>query len=93
MSVSRAYVDSSMIVAIALNEVGSNNHARRLEGFSQLLSSNLLEAELRATLARERRQFEARFISGIEWVFPGEIAFVTLDSRQRTVATTLGFQT
>ncbi len=39
-------------------------------GFSQLLSSNLLEAEVRAALARERRQFEDKLISGIEWVFP-----------------------
>ena len=70
MSVSRAYVDSSVIVAIVLNEVGSNDHARRLGDFSQLLSSNLLEAEVRAALAREGRQFEDRFISGIEWVFP-----------------------
>ena len=70
MRVSRAYVDSSVIVAIALNEVGSSHHARRLGDYSQLLSSNLLEAEVRAALARERRRFEDRFISGIEWVFP-----------------------
>ena len=70
MSVSRAYVDSSVIVAIALNEAGSNDHAWRLGNFSQLLSSNLLEAEVRAALAREERQFEDRFISGITWVFP-----------------------
>ena len=128
MSVSRAYIDTSVIAAIALNEVGSNGHARRLGDFSQLFSSNLLEAEVRAALAREGRQFEAGFISGIEWVFPdrslgpelavalaagylrgadlwhiatalyaapepGEIAFVTLDNRQRAVASTLGFQT
>ena len=127
MSVSRAYIDTSVIAAIALNEVGSTDHARRLEDFSQLISSNLLEAEVRAALAREGRQFEARFISGIEWVFPdrslgpelavalaagylrgadlwhiatalyaapetGEIAFVTLDNRQRSIAVALGFR-
>lgn len=70
MSVSRAYVDTSVIAAIALNEVGSNDHARRLENFSQLISSNLLEA------APE----------------PGEIAFVTLDNRQRSIAVALGFR-
>ena len=119
MSVSRAYIDTSVIAAIALNEVGSY-HARRLDDFSQLFSSNLLEAEVRAALAREGRR-EAGFISGIEWVFPdrslgpelavalaagylrgadlwhiatalyaapepGEIAFVTLDNRQRSMS-------
>ncbi len=124
MSVSRAYVDSSVIVAIALNEVGSIDHARRLGDYSQLLSSNLLEAEVRAALARERRPFEDKFISGIKWILPdrtlgpelavalaagylrgadlwhiatapepGEIAFLTLDNRQRAVAITIGFQT
>ena len=127
MSVSRAYIDTSVIAAIALKEVGSTDHARRLENFSQLISSNLLEAEVRAALAREGRQFEAGFISGIEWVFPdrslgpelavalaagylrgadlwhiatalyaapepGEIAFVTLDNRQRSIAVALGFR-
>lgn len=127
MSVSRAYIDTSVIAAIALNEVGSTDHARRLENFSQLISSNLLEAEVRAALAREGRQFEAGFILGIEWVFPdrslgpelavalaagylrgadlwhiatalyaapepGEIAFVTLDNRQRSIAVALGFR-
>lgn len=127
MSVSRAYIDTSVIATIALNEVGSTDHARRLDDFSQLFSSNLLEAEVRAALAREGRQFEAGFISGIEWVFPdrslgpelavalaagylrgadlwhiatalyaapepGEIAFVTLDNRQRSIAVALGFR-
>lgn len=36
----------------------------------RLLSSNLLEAELRAACAREETDFTAGFVSGIEWVLP-----------------------
>lgn len=48
-----AYVDTSALVAIAFGERGASALARRLEGFDELLSSNLLEAELHATFARE----------------------------------------
>lgn len=122
-----AYVDTSALVAVAFNERGAGALARRLDAFSRLLSSNLLEAELRAAFTRERHSFTPSLISGIEWVLPdrslthefgvvlqvgylrgadlwhvatalylarepNEIAFVTLDDRQRTVATALGFQ-
>ncbi len=122
-----AYVDTSALVAIAFDERGATTCARRLDSFSRLVSSNLLEAELRAVFAREGQGFTASLVSGIEWVLPdrrlthefetalevgylrgadlwhvatalylapepGEISFVTLDGRQRTVASTLGFR-
>ncbi len=122
-----AYVDTSALVAIAFNERGAAALARRLDAFSRLLSSNLLEAELRAAYTREGHRFTPSLVSGIEWVLPdrpltyefetvlrvgylrgadlwhiatalylvrepGDISFVTLDDRQRTVATALGFQ-
>ena len=122
-----AYVDTSALVAIAFNERGAAVLARRLDAFSRLLSSNLLEAELRAAFTREGHHFAPSLVSGIEWVLPdrpltdefgtvlqvgylrgadlwhvatalylardpGEISFVTLDDRQRTVAVALGFQ-
>lgn len=123
-----AYVDTSSLVAVAFAEPGYAVEADRLAGFSRLLSSNLLEAELRAVLAREGREFVDGYLSGLDWIIPdrplspelgavlelgyvrGEdlwhlatalyvartpdrISFITLDKRQRTVATQLGFRT
>ncbi len=65
-----AYVDTSALVAIAFQDLGVSGLDVRLEGFSRLLSSNLLEAELRAVFARERYRFDASLISGIDWVLP-----------------------
>ena len=65
-----AYIDTSTLVAIAFNERGAAAFARRLDEFSRLLSSNLLEAELRAAFTREGHRFEPRLVSGIEWVLP-----------------------
>ena len=48
-----AYVDSSVLTAIAFDEPGATAHARKLDGFARVISSNLLEAELRAAFARE----------------------------------------
>ena len=61
-----AYVDTSALVAIAFKEPGGSQAGERLEGFSRLLSSNLLEAELRAAFARERQEFDAEVLSSIE---------------------------
>ncbi|MCY4386062.1 MAG: PIN domain-containing protein [Desulfurellaceae bacterium] len=65
-----AYVDTSALVSIAFNERGGTSQARRLDNFSHLLSSNLLEAELRAVFAREEIDFTTSLVSGIEWVLP-----------------------
>ena len=65
-----AYVDTSALVAIAFKERGGAAAARRLDGFTRLLSSNLLEAELRVAFAREGFDFETELVSGIEWVLP-----------------------
>ena len=65
-----AYVDSSVIVGIAFLEPGWSDVERRLAEFSDLRSSNLLEAEVRAAYARIGREFDARVLSGIRWVLP-----------------------
>ena len=65
-----AYVDTSALVSIAFNERGGTSLAQRLDNFSHLLSSNLLEAELRAVFAREAIDFTTSLVSGIEWVLP-----------------------
>ena len=65
-----AYVDTSVLVAVAFDEPGAAACARRLEQFDRLISSNLLEAELRAAFTRENLAFRERAIAGIEWILP-----------------------
>jgi predicted nucleic acid-binding protein len=66
----RAFVDTSCLVAIALGERGSPAVAARLKRFEELFASNLLEAELRATLARERVTIDPDVLTWLDWVFP-----------------------
>ncbi len=63
-----AYVDTSALVAIAFGEDGADELARRLSGFSRLVSSNLLEAELCAACAREGRPVPREMLSRISWI-------------------------
>jgi hypothetical protein len=65
-----AYVDTSALVSIAFDEPGATATIRQLEGFDELLSSNLLEAELLACLAREQAPPELDFLSWMSWVLP-----------------------
>jgi predicted nucleic acid-binding protein len=124
--VKAAYVDTSVLVAIVFGERGSTALRRRLESFDEVFSSNLLDAELKATLARERVSGNLALLDRICWVLPdhplsnefdralaagylrgadlwhlacalylspepNEIEFVTVDSRQRGIASRLGF--
>ena len=121
-----AYVDTSALIAVAFNESGGAAIVSRLAEPSFLLSSNLLEAELRSACAREGISFSPKLFSNLKWVFPdrslapeitavleagylrgadlwhvasalyvardpGDMWFVTLDERQRTVAEAVGF--
>ena len=125
-----AYVDTSAILAIAFGEPDWELTARKLAGFPVLLSSNLLEAEMRSAFEREGLAFDPSAIPAIGWVNPtrplgpemakaianggylkgadlwhiaaalyiddtitGKTAFITLDSKQKTVAANLGFET
>ena len=65
-----AYVDTSAILAIAFGEQDWELTARRLAGFSVLLSSNLLEAEMRSAYEREGLPFDPTAIPAIGWVNP-----------------------
>ena len=67
---SAAYVDSSAIIAIAFKELGWADVERRLSQFDDLWSSNLLEAEIRATFKREQREYTPRVLDGVRWVIP-----------------------
>jgi PIN domain nuclease of toxin-antitoxin system len=123
-----AYVDSSFLVAIAFTETGSAALAQTLNEQDVLVSSNLLEAELRAALRRDNVTADpTELLSSIVWVHPDraltveiktvlgagyvrgadlwhlasalfvapkrQIAFLTLDVRQREISEELGFAT
>ena len=59
-----------MLTAIAFDEPGAAAYADRLDEFARLISSNLLEAELRAAFAREDLLFLESAVAGIEWILP-----------------------
>ena len=65
-----AYVDSSALIAIAFNERAGAAAARRIDAFPTLVSSNLLEAELRSAFERERLEFDPEILADIDWVLP-----------------------
>ncbi|MDE2793634.1 MAG: PIN domain-containing protein [Gemmatimonadota bacterium] len=63
-----AYVDSSAIVAIAFGEEGAQSVVTKLAGFSRLVSSNLLEAELSAACRREGQPVSVNLLARIGWI-------------------------
>ncbi len=66
-----AYVDTSCLVAIAFGEKGSAQVRQSLLAYDEILSSNLLEAELRSALRRENFAADpGELISPISWVYP-----------------------
>jgi len=123
-----AYVDSSCVVARAFGEPGGRAVADCLAEVDLLVSSSLLEAEVRSAFARERvtspcepwfggltwlhpdrplgpecrRVLEAGYVRGADlWHLacalflspdPSELAFASLDIRQRDVAEALGLR-
>lgn len=76
-----AYVDTSCLVAVTFGESGASALTRRLKAFDELVSANLLEAELRAVFVRERIPANSNLPFSISWILPdrpltGEIARV-----------------
>ncbi len=67
---SLAYVDSSLLVAIGLEEEGWIALAERLDRFDVLFSANLLEAELKAALTREGAPDRPDLLADINWIYP-----------------------
>ena len=65
-----AFVDTSCLVAIAFSEPGAAELAARLREFDLLVGSNLLEAELRAVLAREEVSTDLELLERITWLIP-----------------------
>ena len=131
-SLAIAYLDPTALIPIVFGEepVGVVT-PERLNRFPTLMSSNLLEAELRFEFEREGQTFDPGCLYGIEWIQPrgslgdemariqafaslsptrmwhlanavyfadrlslahrrAELAFITLDEEQETVARDLG---
>lgn len=66
-----AYVDSSCLLAVLLDQPGAERTAKRLAQFDRLVSSNLLEAELRSVMVREKVQVDVGpLFRGIDWIHP-----------------------
>ena len=65
-----AYVDTSALLAAVFYDPRGDSVSSRLTQYSQLVSSNLLEAEMRTGFARRGLQFDAAAMSGIEWIMP-----------------------
>ena len=70
-SLAIAYLDPTALIPIVFGEepVGATTQ-ERLNLFPVLVSSNLLEAELRGRFEREGQLFDLDWLSGIEWVQP-----------------------
>ena len=67
-----AYVDTSVIVAVLLGQPGGRQMTQKLRRLEAVFSANLLEAELRSVLAREKidASLAAPALRAISWVFP-----------------------
>jgi predicted nucleic acid-binding protein len=66
-----AYVDTSCLVAIAFDEPGGRRLARALGRYDRLFASNLLEAEFRSALLREKVEDRVdAILSPLTWVYP-----------------------
>jgi predicted nucleic acid-binding protein len=66
-----AYVDSSLLLAIAFGEPGAARLTERLDRFDDLYASNLVEAEVVSALAREGVALpDADAFGSLNWTFP-----------------------
>ena len=74
-----AYVDTSAIIAVEFNEPGGPEVLERLNNFTILMSSNLLEAEVRSVYKRDGRTFTEDVLSNIDWIIPDSSLSKELD--------------
>ena len=65
-----AYIDSSAIIAVTFAEPAGMQVARQLNETSDIWSSNLLEAEVRAAYSRVGEDFDFDSLTDINWIFP-----------------------
>jgi predicted nucleic acid-binding protein len=66
-----AYVDSSCVIAILLAEPDAARVAKRLTAQELLVSSNLLEAEVRSVVKRDSISSDpSDLLAGFSWIHP-----------------------
>lgn len=65
-----AYVDTSVLLAIALEEQGWKLQAGRLASCERLVAANLVAAEFLAALRREEVSGEPALLTRLTWIFP-----------------------
>jgi predicted nucleic acid-binding protein len=68
--VTRIFVDTSVLVALAFGEAGHRRIAEVLESATDLFASPLLEAEFRSALAREETGDTPGLLESFRWVLP-----------------------
>ena len=78
-----AYVDTSVLLAIAFGQHDPDALRRRLIEYTGLFSSILLEAEVRSAFVRTGRAFDAHLLAGIEWVLPDRSLTQEIDAALR----------
>jgi predicted nucleic acid-binding protein len=66
--VKAAFVDSSVVVAIAAREDGWSALRVRVRQFEHVLASPLLEAEVAAALRRVGGEFDATIVDSLTWI-------------------------
>lgn len=74
-----AYVDTSVIAAIAFDEPEAAAALARLEEFDLLVASDLLDAELRAALRREGAAPDPALTARLSWLLPDRPLRVEID--------------
>ena len=79
-----AYVDSSALLAVAFAEPGGERVVQRLAEYSDWVSSNLLEAEVRSAFTREGRDFSSSYVPQVMWVTPERALSEEIDQVLRT---------
>ena len=65
---SRAFIDSSCLVAIALGEAGAKAIATRIRSFATIVAHPLLDAEVRSACSREGAPVPEEELETIAWV-------------------------
>ena len=64
------YIDTSALLAIEFGQDGYRNVLDRIGEASDLIASNLVEAEIQSATARERRNFNRSLTANITWIYP-----------------------
>jgi hypothetical protein len=65
-----AYVDASCLLSMVFDEPEGVGVAKRLGAVEELYSSNLLEAEVRSAMAREKVEYGDEVLHRVRWVLP-----------------------